>query len=325
MTKATQIKPLMIGIDVSKDKLDVFILPNCEHLILDNEMTVIKKWIKQLKRQHDVELIVMESTGGYEKLARKIMQKAELPVHIAHPTRIHYFGRAKGHFAKTDKTDAKLIAQYASESSLEETKALSENDEILKGLMARRHQLIEMRAAEKCRLKGPATKPEKRSIEKHIKHLDKQIEDLDEQVKALIREDEMKHDAYKRVKTLKGIGDVNAFNLVANLPELGCLNRAQIASLVGVAPKNKDSGKRQGKRYIQGGRFHVRKNLYIAALSAVKHNRVLKAYYEAMVERGKLKQVALVAVIRKMIITLNAMLRDQKDWIECESPALNTN
>lgn len=325
MTISAQIEPIIIGIDVAKDKLDMCILPNDEYITLLNEPASIKKWIRDIKRQHVVQLIVMEATGGYERLARKLFQKSGLPVHVAHPSRIYYFAKAKGSFAKTDKRDAKIIAHYASESSLEESNVLSENDEKLKGLMNRRHQLIEIRAAEKCRLKGPSTDIEKASIKKLIEHLDKQIEDIDKKIKERIQQDNIKFESYKRVKTFKGIGDVNAFNLIVHVPELGHLNRAQIASITGVAPQNKDSGKWQGKRYIHGGRFNVRKNLYVAALSAVKHNSVLKSYYEGMVARGKLKQVALVAVIRKMIITLNAMLRDQQDWVELKSSVLSQN
>lgn len=322
MLKVTQNNDLIIGIDVSKDKLDITVLPGSEHIVIKNNQKAICKFISSLLERHkkeEVRLCVMESTGGYEKEVAKCLEERGLPIHIAHPNQVFHFAKSRRSFAKTDKIDSKILAYFGTAMDLRLTILPSKDSEALKDLATRKMQLTEFLIAEKCRLKDHLSEPARHSISRLLKQLEKEIELIEKMIKELINSSDQKKKQAELLKTLKGIGEQTAHLLVATLPELGQLSRSEIASLTGVAPRNHDSGIKQGHRSIKGGRFYVRKALYMPALCALRHNQPLKEYYQRLLAKGKKPKVAIVAVIRKMVITLNAMVKNNEGW----NPAFN--
>lgn len=312
MKHLSQINGSIIGIDVSKNKLDVHILPQKKALTLSNNTQEISAFIKEIKQTYQTKIIVMESTGGYEKLPKKLFDKASLPVHVAHPMRVHYFAKQKGFFAKTDKIDALSIALYGLQENVLPTK--ESDNELLKYLSSRHGQLIDQLTREKNRLKDFLPNKIQKSIKRVIKSLEKELDVIEKAIAEEIESSQEMALKSKRLQTFKGIGKRTAHVLIAELPELGCITRKEASCLCGLAPRNNDSGTKVGRRSISGGRFHVRKALYMASLSAIRHNPAMQEYYQTLKAKGKHSKVALVAVMRKMIIALNAMLRDQKDW-----------
>lgn len=304
----------IVGIDVAKSKLDIFISGVNRQSVIANSKEAIGKWVEELQASYAIEKIILEYTGGYERLVASLLVEAGLPVHVAHPTSVYHFAKAKKLFAKTDKIDAKLLASYGEQDEIKATGILSVAEQTLKALSRRRQQLIATLAREKQRLEDYLPESIRQSIERVIKELEKEIKLIEDELAALIGSDKAKQEKATRLETFKGVGKRTAHLLVASLPELGALNRAEISALVGVAPKNKDSGQQRGYRMIQGGRFEVRKALYMVALVAIRFNPALKTYYEKLIAAGKKAKVALTAIMRKTIITLNAMLRDSKDW-----------
>ena len=307
---------LIVGIDVSKDKLDIYRLDQQQSLVLGNNKRSIKSFIKTLQKETDTAclLVAMEHTGGYEKLAHQLFNHYQIDVHIAHANRVYHFAKQKGYFAKTDRQDARIIAQYAQQEAVSPTARYSETGRLLHDLSQRRGQVIDELHDEKCRLTRPMNPAVKHSIERHIKFLEQEKARIEALITECIASDATKQATAKRLQTFKGVGVTIAHGLVALLPELGQLNRGQIASLIGVAPRNNDSGRKRGRRLIVGDRFQARRLLYMGALVAIRHHPELKKTYEQLKEKGKPSKVALVAVMRKMIITLNAMVRDGKDW-----------
>lgn len=317
MKKITQNNEFIIGIDVAKSKLDIFILPSSEHFVIDNKKSDITKFFAEFLKKHElknVKMCVMESTGGYEKLLAKLLTKMEFPVHIAHPNQVYHFAKSRKLFAKTDKIDSRILAYFGELLDLESSSLLTEQEELLKQLASRRLQLTDTLTIEKCRLKDHLAKDTRRSIIRFIKLIKREIELIENKIKELIESNEKEKERADLLQTLKGIGKQTAHLLVALLPELGKLTRSQIALLTGLAPKNNDSGSKKGYRAIQGGRFYVRKSLYMPALCAIRYNEPLKTYYKKLVDKGKQPKVAIVAVMRKMIITLNAMLMKNESW-----------
>lgn len=313
----------IIGVDVSKYKLDIFVLATEESFELENTEKSIRLWIKRLKKEKFEGLVVMENTGGYERTLRRLFKEAGISIHVAHATRIYFFGKQKGYFAKTDEIDARLIALYADQEDLEETPAFDKDRETLKELTYRQNQIIEQITAEKCRIGREMSSVLKRSINRMIKHLEKEKDLIQAEIEKLIKKNEVHSEQAERLQTFKGVGKRIAYGLIGLVPELGHVNRASIACLIGVAPKNRDSGTKTGYRMIMGGRFYARKLLYMGALVAIRYNTGLKMMYERLLSKGKKKKVAIVAVMRKIIITLNAMLRDHKNWVDphCEQTA----
>lgn len=305
---------LVIGVDVAKDKLDIFMQGYTKSQMIKNKSNTIKTFIRELKQDKFDGFIVLESTGGYEKLAYKLFNEANIDVHIAHPNRVSYFAKQKGFFAKTDSIDSKILMQFGEQEEIQPTKKYNKNDELKKELSSRRAQLIDQITIEKCRLKEHLDLFIKKSIKRTINSLEKELKIIDDKISKIIDEDEETSTKSKLLQTFKGVGKVTASTLICLMPELGSLNRAQIACLCGVAPKNKDSGSKIGKRMIGGGRFYVRKILYMAALSAIRFNTDMKIYYTRLKEQGKASKLALTAVMRKIIITLNAMVRDGVQW-----------
>jgi transposase len=295
------------GIDISKEWLDISIGGKVTRIEQKEES--INQFIKENKTEKTT-LAVLESTGGYEVLAANCFAKADFVVHIAHPNKVRAYAKARGRLAKTDKLDAKIIEGYGKFIEAEIIHELpSQEQRELNTLSGRLAQLKETHHQESCRL-GMATGVEiKRSHKKLIQVLAKEITTIQAKLLNLIQSDEELNKKYKLLCTMKGVGPVLAMTLIAELPELGKIGKKQIAALVGVAPITKESGKYAGKSSTQFGRKQVRKILYMAALVAAHHNKRLKDFYQRLVAKGKLKKVALVAVMRKMLVILNAMVQ----------------
>jgi len=306
---------IVLGIDISKNSLDAHILPDGRSWHVKTDPHSLAKWVKQLP--DGISLAVMEATGGLQNIPAAALARANIPVAIVNPQRVRGFAKAIGQRAKTDPIDARIIAQFALKMQPTPRQLPDETQALLAELVARRCQLVDNRAAEKCRLTTATAKPIRRNIEASIRWLDRQISKIDKQINEQIRNSPMWLVNEKLLMSVPGIGPVNAHVLTAQLAELGTTSGAQIAALVGVAPFARESGKWRGKRSIRGGRAHVRAALYMAALSASKCNPVLRAFYQRLLAKGKPKKVALTAVMRRLIVILNAIIRDQKPWQGC--------
>jgi transposase len=300
-----------IGIDVSKDNLDIYVLPQNLTLQQANSEAGVQALVQQLQALSP-SLVVVESTGGLERALVCSLQSVAIPVAVANPRKVKGFATALGK-AKTDKLDAQVIARFA-QSVQPQPQAIAEaHVQQLSELVRRRQQLVEMQVAEKNRLTR-ATPSVEADLTAHIEQLKQRIEALNEQIQTLAVQ---QHDWQRKSEILqsaKGVGKVTAALCLAELPELGKLSDKQIARLVGVAPINHDSGKHKGKRMIAGGRTSIRCGLYMATLVATRHNPVIRDFYERLLAKGKLKKVALVACMRKLLVILNAMIRDNKTW-----------
>ena len=300
-----------VGIDVSKDRLDVYLLPQGTTIQVANTEAGVQELIAHFKTIPP-HLVVVESTGGLERTLVGGVQKAAMPVAVANPRKVKGFAVALGK-AKTDKLDAEVIARFAQSVNLQPQPVLAAAAQQLSDLMHRRQQLVEIQVAEKNRL-SRASKTVQADIEDHLKQLAQRLESLNQQIQALGQQQADWQRKDQLLQSVKGIGSVTAALCLVELPELGKLTEKQIARLVGVAPINHDSGKHKGKRMIAGGRTRVRCGLYMATLVATRHNPVIRDFYQRLLAKGKLKLVALVACMRKLLVILNAMLRDNKLW-----------
>ncbi len=305
-------REIFAGIDVSKPYLDLAFWNNNSSWRFDNDEPGIKALV-DLLNERAVDLVVVEATGGFEKQAALAIAASPLPVAIVSPRRVKAFARANGRLAKTDRLDAHNLAHFAQVVQPPARPLPSAVREHLSGLTARRRQVNRMITAEKNRLRNAHPEVQGHLIE-HLKWLQVDLKQLDEEIKVLIQEDaEFKHKA-ELLCSVPSIGIVTATTLLADCPELGTLDRKKIAALIGVAPMNKDSGRKIGRRRIIGGRAHIRATLYMAALSASRTNPVLRPFYQRLVSNGKEKKVALTACMRKLLTMLNAMMRDNKSW-----------
>jgi len=303
-----------IGIDISKNNLDVHVLPEASSFSYLYEAKAIKALIKKLK-SFTPELIVMEATGGYEIGIGVQLADAGLNVAIVNPRQIRDYARAIGKLAKTDKIDAYVIARFAQDVKPESRAQLTFKEFELKSLAARRQQLVDMRAAEKNRLSRAGITQVKNSIRKIIRTLDAQIKAIDDELHNEIKKNPTWSKKLELITSFHGVGDSTAHMLLFTLPELGSLNRQQIAALVGVAPFNRDSGIMRGKRTIVGGRANIRKALHMPTLSAAtRWNKALGEFYRRLIAKGKKHCVALTACMRKLLITLNAMLKNNERY-----------
>jgi len=256
---------------------------------------------------------LLEATGGFEMLLVAKLANAGLPVVVSNPRRVRAFARSTGRLAKTDKLDAKLLAHFAAAVRPPVRTLPSEEEEQLTGLLARRRQIVDMLTVEKNRLH--TVRPALRSdIEEHIAWLQEKLSKLDEEIDQFVQATPLWKEKDAILRSVPGVGRVTSTTLLGMLPELGKLNRQQIAALVGVAPVNKDSGRKQGKRRVYGGRADVRSVLYMAALAASKFNPVIKKFYERLIKQGKEKKVALTACMRKLLVILNVMMRTLEPW-----------
>jgi transposase len=302
------------GVDVSKQHVDICWGAN--EMRLDNRADGWEELIAKLQADQ-VDLVVVEATGGYERGVVSALQQAGFAVARLNPRQARDFAKSLGHLAKTDRVDARCLRDFADvlarhkDRSKYITPAQEPQRQQLADLMTRRRQLVDMRVAESNRFEH-ATKHSKRSILTVLRTLDKQIEQIDRQVQQHI--DDHFDGQRKLLDSVKGVGPVTVLTLLAALRELGTLNRRAIAKLVGVAPLANDSGPRKGQRHIKGGRNEVRSTVYMATLAATRHNPVIRRHYERLTGAGKPKKVAIVACMRKLLTILNAMLRDATVW-----------
>ncbi len=302
-----------IGIDISQDNLDIADYPTEQIWKHKNSHGGIAKTVAKLKGLNP-KLIVMEATGGLETPLRQALDQAGLPVAVINPRRIRDFARSMGILAKTDKLDAKIMAYFAAKIEPTPHPPPDEASQKLENLLARRNQISNMLTAEKNRLKQSTNKAIQVRIQDHIKWLESELKGLDKELKDNIRQNPLFMKKIKLYRSMPGVGDVLSYTLLANLSELGGLNQREIASLVGVAPLNRDSGKLRGRRTIWGGRATIRKALYMPAVVAIRCNPVIRDFYQRLLAKGKLKKVALVACMHKMLTILNSMAKNNSQW-----------
>jgi len=301
-----------VGIDVGKSFLDIYIFEKDLHWQITNTPVEIRKLATRLAR-YKLARVVVEATGGYERALAAELAERELPVIIVQPMKIRQFANAQGVLAKTDKIDARIIAQFGVVMKPEPRPLPSPAIRHIRDLLARRRQLMESRTQELNR-KHKANCALSRSHTRMLKFLDKEIQWIDSQLEKCVFEiDQWKRTSQILLST-PGIGTGVAYTLLGELPELGQLSNRQISALVGLAPFNRDSGLSRGKRRIRGGRAPIRTVLYMAMLSAIQHNPIMKQFYEKLVGQGKHKKIAITACMRKMIVILNTMVRNDTHW-----------
>lgn len=301
-----------VGIDVSKKSLDVAYWGAAGAKQYKNTNPGIDKLIEEFHQQ-EIELIVVEATGGFEAKAVTKMLQTGLPVALLNPTRVRRFAQAKGLHAKTDVIDAHVLADFGQAMKPNVWVLKTEVEEQISLRITRRRQLIGMQTEEKNRLTS-AHEDNIEGIKRHLDWLREEIKQLDQELEEIVDTHPAYQEKIENLCSVPGVGPVTALTLVGLMPELGRLNRRQIASLAGVAPMNQDSGKKKGRRRTQGGRSEVRSTLYMAALSASRYNPKIKQFYDRLLGNGKPQKVALTACMRKLLIVLNAIARDQKPW-----------
>lgn len=307
-----------VGIDVSKDRLDVAMLDEVQGWQMENSPGGIARLVQQMQDLQP-ELIVVEATGGYQRAVVEALFWAGLPVALVNPARVRQFARACGLLAKTDKLDAQVLAVFGQRVQPRRYEGKREAEKQLSALLVRRKQVEEMLKAEQNRLR--TVSPSLRgSVERSIAFLKEEKKRLEEQIRELMNEQKAWQEQMEILDSAPGVGPVTTATLLADLPELGKMDRKRIAALVGVAPMNYDSGRKRGYRKTKGGRTDVRSVLYMSTLVATRHNPVIRTQYQHLLKRGKLKKVALTACMRKSLTILNAMLRDRQPF-RCASIA----
>lgn len=302
---------IWVGIDVCKASLDVHLLPQGTTFQLPNSEAGVQILVERFQTTPP-HLVTIESTGGLERSLVMGLQRAAIPLSVVNPRKVKGFATALGK-AKTDKLDAEVIARFAQSVNLQAQVPIEATAQQLSELMHRRQQLVEIQVGEKNRLTR-ASELIRADIEEHLQQLEQRIDSLNEQIQTLGQQQADWQRKNQILQSVKGVGSVTAALCLVELPELGKLNEKQIARLVGVAPLNHDSGKHKGKRMIAGGRTRVRCGLYMATLVATRFNPVIRDFYQRLIAKGKLKPVALVACMRKLLVILNAMIRDNKTW-----------
>ncbi|VWC52996.1 transposase IS116/IS110/IS902 family protein [Burkholderia lata] len=305
-------QPVFVGIDVAKDSVEVCCSDASTHSFENTEAghAKLQRWL----RRKTVALVILEATGGYERACAVALAGAGLPVSVINPRQARDFARAMGRLAKTDRLDARALAEFAAvlhAQGHQPRPLASEEQRELVALVTRRRQLVAMLVSERQRL-AVAHERARTSIEAMIEALLSQLADIDNDVQHVLQE--RYADLSALLQSVKGVGPTTASTLIAELPELGHLTRKQITSLAGLAPINRDSGTLRGQRHIFGGRASVRRVLYVAALVATRFNPLIRACYLRLVAAGKPKKVALVACMRKLLITLNAIARTGQRW-----------
>ena len=311
-------EPRFVGIDVSKAQVDVAVRPTGKRWTLPYDQTGIEGLIPQIV---DLEpaLVLLEATGGLELPLVAALAAAALPVVVVNPRQVRDFAKATGTLAKTDTLDAGVLAHFAAAVRPEVRPLKDAETQVLNSLTARRHQVMTMLVSEKNRL-GSAIGAVSPRIEAHIAWLEQELSDLDKGLRQTLRRSPVWREKDDLLRTVPGVGELLSLTLLAHLPELGTLNRRQIAALVGVAPYNRDSGTLRGKRAVWGGRSRVRAVLYMGALVASRHNPAIRDFYQRLLAAGKPKKVALVASMRKLLVILNGMLKHGSPWCDMTQP-----
>lgn len=311
-----------IGIDISKAKFDVFY--NNRHFEVEQTQELIAAFLDEMESEVKQSklaplLFVCEASGGYEKVLVRALRKRGLGYHVAHANKVRAFARSKGYLAKTDKLDAHIIWEYAQIMKVVPDEiTLCESREKIGDLVKRREQLIQDKLREKSRIDKSVDQTILSSQQSHIDWLEQEIKKIEQALDKLSNQDDIKSDM-RLLTSMPGVGKLSAMYLVAFLPELGNASHKQIAALTGVAPYNRDSGQQQGKRFIYGGRNVVRRVLYMAAITSIKWNAELAAFYQQLIQRGKPAKVAIIAVIRKMLSALNSIMKRQTPWLQKEN------
>jgi len=311
----------VIGVDVASRKLDLHDLNTGKHVVIENTPTAICKKLQQVEKANGCTFVVMEATGGYEQYLVDALHQANIDCAVVNPRRIRQFANGCGKLEKNDKIDAQIIAEYGAFVDPMLKQPLSPERKKLRALVHRRSQILSQQSAERNRIAQCYDDEIRGMIQESLKFYQQQMDEIDKQIASIIAATKELSQHNDILNSCPGVGPATTGILLAELPELGELNRGQIAKLVGVAPIAKDSGTKQGRRRTTAGRGMIRKVLYMAALVSTRHNPRFKAHYQSLLERGKPKKVALVAVMRKMLITLNTMIKKQQTWQEppCQS------
>lgn len=315
----------MVAFDIGKDQAVVHILPGDARYIAANKPKAIRKLlIAQMRRNAKDELgpllVICEATGGYERDLLDICVELGLAAHKAHGARVRHFAKYLGMIAKTDPIDARILARYGLETkNLRLYIPLTPEITALRDLKTRRDQVLRMRVAETNRLEHTRHKSVNKSLKAHIIGLRKDVAAIEAEIAAHLTESETLAQKVRLMRSLKGVGPVTAATLLAHMPELGTFTKGQAACIAGLAPINNDSGKSRGPRHVEAGRAAVRATLYMAALAAIRRNDVMRRFADALRRKGKPAKVVITAVMRKMIVTLNAMLKVQEPWRHAQS------
>jgi transposase len=306
-----------VGVDISKDTLDVAVFGSTQKWQFGNNPTGYRQAIGVVKKMAPV-LVVFEATGGLELSLWEALSQAKISTASVNPRQIRDFAKAKGRLAKTDTIDAQVIAHFG--QSMQPRPQPFPDTQDLKETMARRSQLVEMISAEKNRLRSARKAVIRQEIQAHIEWLLSRLDDLDKELRKTIEENPTLQEKDQLLQSTPGVGPVLSATLLTQFPELGSLNRHQVAALAGVAPLNRDSGLMRGKRAVWGGRARIRGVLYMAALVASRCNPVIRAFYQRLCAEGKAKKIALTACMRKLLIILNSLLKNHTQWIQCTTP-----
>jgi transposase len=304
---------ITVGIDVSKDRLDVAVRPSGEVFVVERNGEGLEHLTARL-RELSPHLVALEATGGFETVAAAALAAAALPVVVVNPVQIRAFAKAVGQRAKTDPIDAAVIAHFAEATKPEPRPLPDAATRLLADLVARRRQIVEMIGAERQRERRLTTLHLRKSIARLVKALEKELASVDTEIDASVRGSPVWRAKEDLLASVPGVGPTIARTLIAELPELGQLGRKQIAALAGLAPFTRQSGQWRGRSFIGGGRTAVRTVLFMGAMVAKRHNPILKAFFDRLVAAGKPKMVALIAVARKLLTILNAILRDNRPW-----------
>lgn len=298
-----------VGIDVAKDSLDVAVGSDGELWQVSNDAAGHSELVERLGGVKPA-LIVLEASGGYEAVVAGVLWDAGHPVAVVNPRQVRDFARGMGKLAKTDQIDARVLAMFGEKVPVEVRAPLDAEARELQTMVVRRRQLVEMLTMEKNRRGLVPTGRARKSLDKHIAWLEEAVRRASDDIDQAVRQSPIWREKEDLLRSVKGIGPVSARTILVELPELGRLNRKKIAALVGVAPFNRDSGRFKGMRSIAGGRSHVRTVLYMAAVTAARHNPLIRPLYQRLIAAGKKKKVAIVACIRKLLTILTAMVRD---------------
>jgi transposase len=305
---------IFVGIDVSKATLDVYRPDTKEFVKIENTDEAISQFCLQLEKKKRQVLVVVEGTGGYEYLLVKHLASYKLAVAVVNPRRVRDFAKGIGLDAKTDPIDAKVISRYGEVVVPKPMATKSDHELKHSALVARRSQLLELINQENNRLKQSWDDDAKQSIREVLELLKKQLKSIDSLLAKMLAKDTVNERRIEILRSIKGVGAVTISTLIAELPELGKLNRGEVAKLVGVAPINRDSGTKSGKRFIGGGRGQVRRVLYMATIVAIRHNAIIKAFYIHLKSKGKESKVAIIACMRKLVTIINQLVKSNQTW-----------
>ena len=303
---------VIVGIDVAKDRLDVALRPTGEAFVVERSAAGLEQLIERIRPLAPT-LVALEATGGFETVVAAALAAASQPVVVVNPAQVRAFATALGQRAKTDPIDAAVIAHFAEATKPEPRPLPDEATRLLADLVTRRRQIVEMIGAERQREKRAPARI-KKSIARLIKALEKELASVNADIDDSVRGSPAWRDKEDLLASEPGIGPIIARTLIADMPQLGCLDRKKIAALGGLAPFTRQSGQWRGKSFIGGGRAKVRSALFMAAMTARRHNPTMRAFFDRLVAAGKPKMVALIAVARKLLTILNAILRDQRPW-----------